>query len=33
MCCQITPAMGIEPMKPITTILFRFTMEKVNGDQ
>ena len=24
MCCQMTPAIGIEPMKPITTILLRF---------
>ena len=23
MCCQITPAMGIDPMKPMTTIRLR----------
>jgi hypothetical protein len=33
MCCQITPAMGIEPMKPMTTIFFRFIWKQVNGDQ
>src|SRR5207244_13461729 len=24
MCCQITPAIGIEPIKPMTTIRLRF---------
>jgi hypothetical protein len=24
MCCQTTPAIGIDPMKPITTMRLRF---------
>ena len=33
MCCQITPAMGIEPMKPITTIRFRFIKKKTPNSE
>jgi hypothetical protein len=28
MCCQITPAIGIEPMKPMTTMRFDFIKQK-----
>ena len=28
MCCQMTPAIGIEPMKPMTTMRFRFMERK-----
>ena len=28
MCCQITPAIGIPPMKPITTMRLRFIREE-----
>src|SRR5215831_17685618 len=27
MCCQITPAIGIDPMKPITTMRLRFIFQ------
>jgi hypothetical protein len=33
MCCQITPAMGIEPMKPMTTIRLRFMRKKTLNAQ
>src|SRR4051812_28392731 len=32
MCCQITPAMGIPPMKPITTTFLRFTGTVLTAD-
>src|SRR5947208_9257764 len=28
MCCQITPAIGIEPIKPMTTIRLRFMSKR-----
>jgi hypothetical protein len=33
MCCQITPAIGIDPIKPITTMRLRFIEEKTSNDQ
>src|SRR5207244_9590921 len=33
MCCQITPAIGIEPMKPITTMRLRFMKQKTSNPE
>jgi hypothetical protein len=33
MCCQITPAIGIEPMKPMTTTRFDFIEAKTPNAQ
>jgi hypothetical protein len=33
MCCQITPAIGIEPMKPMTTTRFGFIAAETSNAQ
>jgi hypothetical protein len=33
MCCQITPAIGIDPMKPMTTMRLRLMRKKTSNVQ